>query len=360
MRVLIACGGTGGHLFPGLAVAETLAARRHEVKLLVSEKAVDQTALAPWTTNSAGSAITVQALRAVGYSGSRGLMRFCGRFVQALGDCSKLQREFQPAAVLGMGGFTSAPALLAARGSGKLIHESNAVPGKANRWSGKVADHIAVGLADCAKFFGHKPVTVTGTPIRQALRQGKVTDAHERLGVARDRLTVLVMGGSQGAHAINEWMAAALPELKEWRGQTQFVHLSGAADEATVRAAYERNGLDAKVMSFCREMELPYSAADVVITRAGAASLTELAAFGLPALLIPYEHAAGNHQWHNARVFERVGAARLVTQAQQLGPELTALLADAGKRAGMARAAHGLAVPDAAERIANLVEAYAN
>jgi UDP-N-acetylglucosamine--N-acetylmuramyl-(pentapeptide) pyrophosphoryl-undecaprenol N-acetylglucosamine transferase len=360
MNVLIACGGTGGHLFPGLAVAETLAARQHRVKLLVSEKAVDQAALSAWTNSSGGSRITFQPLGAVGFTGWRGSIRCCARFARALRDCATLYRDFEPAAVLGMGGFTSAPALLAARGRVKLIHESNAVPGKANRWSGKVADQIAVGLADCAKFFGSKPVTVTGTPIRQALRQGKVAGAHEQFGLRRDRLTVLVMGGSQGAHAINEWMAAALPGLKEWREETQFVHLSGARDEVALRAAYERNGFQAKVMGFCKQMELPYSAADLVIARAGAASLTELAAFGLPAILIPYAQAAGNHQWHNARVFERVGAARIVEQSHRLAPEVAALLDDADTRAGMARAAQSLAVNDAAERIANLVEAHAN
>lgn len=360
MNVLIACGGTGGHLFPGLAVAETLAARRHQVKLLVSDKPVDQSALSAWTTSSAASPITFHALGAVGFTGWRGSIRCCARFAQAVRDCATLYREFEPAAVLGMGGFTSAPAVVAARGRVKLIHESNAVPGKANRWSGKLADQIAVGLADCAKFFGHKPVTVTGTPIRHALRQGKVAGAHERFGLQRDRLTVLVMGGSQGAHSVNEWMAAALLGLQDWRSQTQFVHLSGTRDEVALRAAYERNGFEAIVMSFCKQMELPYSAADLVIARAGAASLTELAAFGLPAILIPYAQAAGNHQWHNARVFERVGAARIVTESRQLVPALTALLDNADTRAGMARAAQSLAVTDAAERIANLVEAHAN
>ena len=234
MKVLIACGGTGGHLFPGVAVAETLVARGHQVRLLVSEKAVDQAALSAWTRSSTASAISVRALGAVGYSGSRGLIRFCARFAQALTECRRQYGEFEPEAVLGMGGFTSAPALLAARGRAKLIHESNAVPGKANRWSGKVADHIAVGLADCAKFFGHKPVTVTGTPIRQALRQGRVTGARAQLGLADDRRTVLVMGGSQGARAINVALLGALPGLVTRKEQIQFVHLSGPADEASV------------------------------------------------------------------------------------------------------------------------------
>jgi UDP-N-acetylglucosamine--N-acetylmuramyl-(pentapeptide) pyrophosphoryl-undecaprenol N-acetylglucosamine transferase len=118
-----------------------------------------------------------------------------------------------------MGGFTSAPAIFGARwfrkrGTATLIHESNAVPGKANRWAGRLADHVAVGMADCAGYFGRKPVTVTGTPIRAALRRGRVADARAQLGLETGRLTVLVAGGSQGSHAINEGVALALPRLK--------------------------------------------------------------------------------------------------------------------------------------------------
>jgi UDP-N-acetylglucosamine--N-acetylmuramyl-(pentapeptide) pyrophosphoryl-undecaprenol N-acetylglucosamine transferase len=362
MKVLIACGGTGGHLFPGTAVAERLLARRHQVKLLVSEKAVDSTALSALTNGSSRSTITVQATPAVGFTGSSGLIRFCVRLARAVGDCGRICREFEPDVVLGMGGFTSAPAVLAARrrrGVAALIHESNAVPGKANRLAGKIADHIAVGVAECARHFGHKRVTWTGTPIRDALRVGRVATAHGRLGLERGRMTVLVMGGSQGAHAINETMAAVLPRLDDWRLRTQFLHLSGSRDETFVRESYEKNGFVANVMSFCSEMELAYSAADFVVTRSGASTLTEVATFGLPALLLPYPNATGNHQFHNARVFEHAGAARIV-EPLQLADEIDGLLADETARVRMATAARSLAVEDAAERIADLVEAYAN
>lgn len=357
MKILIACGGTGGHLFPGLAVAETLLSRKHQVKLLVSEKSVDSAALSALTNGSGLSATTVPA---VGYTGSRGLMRFCVRLRRAVDDCAAVCREFEPDVVLGMGGYTSAPAIWAARrgrGVATLIHESNAVPGKANRLAGKIADHVAVGLADCARFFGRKPVTVTGTPIRSALR--KVSDAHDRLGLERERLTVLVMGGSQGANAINESMAEALPWLGDWRERSQFVHLTGPRDEATVRAAYRRNEFTGKVMGFCNEMELAYSAADLVVARSGAATLTELATFGLPAILIPFPAAAGNHQLHNARVFKRAGAAR-IAEPSKLAGEIHGLLANDATRTRMAAAARSLAVENASERIADLVEAHAN
>ncbi len=368
MKVLIACGGTGGHLFPGLAVAETLLSRQHQVKLLVSEKAVDSTASSALTNSSGRSGITVHSVSAIGYGGGGQLIRFCARLARAVGDCAAIGAEYQPDAVLGMGGFTSAPAVLAARWqrTPTLIHESNAVPGRANRWAGKLVDHVAVGLAECARYFGRKPVTVTGTPIRSALR--RVPDTHARFGFEKGRMTILVMGGSQGAHAINETMASALPWLNDWREQTQFVHLSGPRDETFVREAYERNEFRARVMSFCNEMELAYSTADLVVARSGAATLTELAAFGLPAILIPYAEAAGNHQLHNARILARAGAAHIIEQTprlhvaagERLAEEISALLANDKARAGMATAARSLAVEDAAERIADLVEAYAN
>jgi UDP-N-acetylglucosamine--N-acetylmuramyl-(pentapeptide) pyrophosphoryl-undecaprenol N-acetylglucosamine transferase len=374
MKVMIACGGTGGHLFPGLAVAEALRGRRHHVRLLVSEKAIDQTALAALTNCSSPSdGVVVEAIPATGYEGSRRLVRFCIRLARATRRCAAKCDEFEPDVVLGMGGFTSAPAVLGARwsrrrGTATLIHESNAVPGKANCWAGRFVDHVAVGLADCARFFGHKPVTVTGTPIRAALRRGRVADAHTRLGLKTERLTVLVAGGSQGAHAINEAVACALPWLGGRMEALQFVHLTGEKDETFMREAYEKNGFQATVMSFCPHMELVYSAADVVVARSGASTLTEIAAFGLPAILIPYPQAVGNHQWHNARVFERAGAARLIDQSQldglpaergeRLADGIAELVDDDAGRVGMARAAHALAVDDAADRIATLLERY--
>ena len=285
---MIACGGTGGHLFPGLAVAEVLRARQHQVRLLVSEKAVDQTALAALMNSpDPAECIAVEAVPAVGYEGPRRLLRFGVRLMKATRGCAATCDEFGPDVVLGMGGFTSAPAILGARWARKrktatLVHESNAVPGKANRWAGKFVDHVAVGLADCARFFGNRPVTVTGTPIRAALRGGKVADARARLGLQPDRLTVLVAGGSQGARAINEAMACALPWLEGKTERVQFMHLTGAQDEQFMRESYEKNGFTGKVMSFCNQMELAYSAADVVVARSGASTLTEIAAFGLP------------------------------------------------------------------------------
>jgi UDP-N-acetylglucosamine--N-acetylmuramyl-(pentapeptide) pyrophosphoryl-undecaprenol N-acetylglucosamine transferase len=359
-------------LFPGLAVAETLLARGHRVQMIVSEKKVDQTALTTFKGCAGGSGLAVRSVPAVGFNGSRQLIHFCCRLVRATRDCSAVCEEFEPDAVLGMGGFTSAPALVAARwlrrnGTSALIHESNAVPGRANRWVGRFVDHVAVGLADCAAFFDGRPVTVTGTPIRAGLRCGRVADAQDRLGLDRQRLTILVTGGSQGARAINDAIVCALPWLEDWKETAQFVHLCGELDEQVLQEAYTKNGFAAKVMSFCDQMQLAYSAADLVIARSGAASLAEIAAFELPAILVPYPHATGNHQWHNAQVFVRTGAARIIDQSQlttglhaargeRLADVVAALLRDGPERKRMASAARSLAVTDAAERVATLLE----
>jgi UDP-N-acetylglucosamine--N-acetylmuramyl-(pentapeptide) pyrophosphoryl-undecaprenol N-acetylglucosamine transferase len=371
MKVLIACGGTGGHLFPGLAVAEALLARRHQVRLLVSEKAVDQTALKTLAKSWPDAKLDVQASPAVGYNGARRLVHFCWRLARATREAAAICEAFGPDAVLGMGGFTSPPAVMAARWrrAPAVIHESNAVPGKANRWAGRFASHVAVGVAACARYFRRRPITVTGTPLRSQLRGGRIADAREQLGLAPARLTTLVVGGSQGARALNEALVAAMPWLDDWADRIQFLHLSGARDEQCVRDAYLKNGLSAVVTGFCARMELAYSAADLVIARAGAATLTEIAAFGLPAILAPYPHATDNHQWHNARVFEQAGAARLLDTASPVGLHAVAgerlagviidLLGDQRQREGMSAAARSLAVPDAAERMVNLLERYA-
>jgi UDP-N-acetylglucosamine--N-acetylmuramyl-(pentapeptide) pyrophosphoryl-undecaprenol N-acetylglucosamine transferase len=372
MKCMIACGGTGGHLFPGLAVAETLLQRRHTVQVVVSQKAVDSVSLQTWSSSQPAGQLGLAAITAVGYSGSPRLMAFCSGLARAARECAALCHAFEPDVVLGMGGFTSAPAVLAARWRGTpcVIHESNAVPGKANRWSGRLARHVAVGLPECAAHFRGRPVTVTGTPVRGALRRGPVPDARARWGLDRGRLTILVMGGSQGAQALNEALPCALPWLETWTDRVQFVHLAGRGAEGPVREAYERNGCAARVLGFCDEMPVAYSVADLVVARAGAATLTELAAFGLPAVLVPYPQAAGNHQWHNARAFVAAGAARLLEQreietghhaarGERLAEVLAALLADAPQRAAMAAAMRRLAPPDAAGQIAAILESYA-
>jgi len=354
MRFVIACGGTGGHLFPGLAVAEELRAGGHEVLLLVSQKAIDERAL------RAFPGIPRETLPSVGLPSvlSPAALKFAQRMMASYRKCAATFAKFRPDAVLGMGGFTSIAPLAAAwrRGIPAYLHESNAIPGKANRLGARFCREVLLGFEDCAQHFPGRQVRVTGTPIRTELVADVPAKARARrvLGLEPEGRTLLVMGGSQGAAGINELMAGAAPYL-EGSG-IQIIHLSGERDADKLLLTYRETSLPAVVLPFCDRMQDVYAAADLAVSRSGAASLTELSWFGLPSVLIPYPHAAEDHQTLNARIFERVGAARLVPEKDTAGDSFAALLktlsASGASLESMAAAAQSLAPRDAAKRVA--------
>src|SRR6266446_5912511 len=289
MNAIIACGGTGGHLFPGLAVAESLRDRGHEVMLFVSEKEVDTLALS-------GRTFPFEKLPTVGLPSlySPAIFGFLRRFNESLSLCRSIYRKFKPQAVLGMGGFTSTAPILAGRMRGvpTFIHESNAVPGKANRLTARMVRAVLLGFKECAPFFPKTNTEITGTPVRTELVRLDRRQARQKLGLKEGLMTVLVMGGSQGASGINQAMIKALPFL---RGVSlQVIHLSGARDERLVADNYRRENVSARVAAFHHRMEEAYSAADLVVARARAASLAEFAAFSLPGILIPFPYATND------------------------------------------------------------------
>jgi UDP-N-acetylglucosamine--N-acetylmuramyl-(pentapeptide) pyrophosphoryl-undecaprenol N-acetylglucosamine transferase len=357
MNVAIACGGTGGHLFPGLAVAEVLKDRRHAVLLLISEKQIDAMAVRDRPE------FRVEKIPSIGLPRfiSPQILPFAGQFLRGLGRCRDIYRSFQPQAVLGMGGFTSTGPILAGRLAGipTFIHESNAIPGKANRLNARLATRVLLGFEDCAKYFPKSAAEVTGTPIRSSLnRKVDRSEALKKLGLRSDFETVLVMGGSQGAHRLNEAVGTAL----NWftRKPIQFIHLTGREDEDAVREHYQKAGIPAWVAAFYHCMEEAYSVADVAVARSGAASLTEISHFGIPSILVPYPYAAENHQYLNAEIFAREGAAEVIEEARvngdTLGSLIDQLLADAAKRRRMHEQMRSFALQDAAARIAELIE----
>ena len=356
MNFVIAAGGTGGHLFPGLAVGEVLLRRGHAVMLLISEKEIDALA-----TRGRGE-FRVEKVPGVGLDGKSpiALLRFWSQFRAGLGQVKALFRDFQPRAVLGMGGFTSTAPILAGR-SRKIptfVHESNAIPGKANRLNARLVSRVLLGFAECARFFSAGKCEVTGTPIRGSLAVRKEkAEALAEFGLTPERRTLLVMGGSQGARGINNAVVGALPQLKE-RG-IQAVHFTGRDDEKAVRESYAAAGVPALVAAFWHRMEAAYSAADVCIARSGAASLTEISHFALPSVLIPYPFAAEDHQTLNARIFERAGAAVLLPQSEIAGDvladRLIALLDEPARLSEMSARCAALAPKDAAERVADVV-----
>jgi UDP-N-acetylglucosamine--N-acetylmuramyl-(pentapeptide) pyrophosphoryl-undecaprenol N-acetylglucosamine transferase len=362
MKIAIACGGTGGHLFPGLAVAEELRQRGHDTLLLVSPKQIDAIAL-----KGAGEQQS-HALPGIGWPGmlSPRIFTFGLNLLSSWRECGQVYRDFQPTAVVGMGGFTSAIPLLLGRRLHlpTLIHESNAYPGRVTRMIAPWVNKTLLGFESCANYLRKAHCVVTGTPVRRGLARMDRAVAAERFGLNPNLPIVLVMGGSQGAHGINELVLKTLPMWHNRREEVQFIHLTGQADANIAEINYRRERLVAVVEAFSTEMEHFYSLADVVISRSGAASLTELSHYHLPSILVPYPVAADDHQTYNARIFERAGAARIMveskTSPEALYEMVSGLLNDAALRSSMAEAAGKLAGEDAARRVAEEIEASCN
>jgi UDP-N-acetylglucosamine--N-acetylmuramyl-(pentapeptide) pyrophosphoryl-undecaprenol N-acetylglucosamine transferase len=358
MNTVIACGGTGGHLFPGIAVAEVLQDRGHEVMLLVSEKDIDALALSGRTN------FRVEKLPMVGLPSpfSPAFFGFSRRFFESLSLCRSLYRKFKPQAVLGMGGFTSTAPVLAGRirGIATFIHESNAVPGKANRWTARMVNAVMLGFKECAPFFPKTRTEITGTPVRIELVHLDRADARRKLGLQEDLPTLLVMGGSQGASGINQALIKALPFLQG--APLQVIHLSGARDERLVADNYRRENVPAYIAAFHHRMEEVYSASDLVVARAGAASLAEFAAFSLPGILIPFPYAADDHQTRNAEIYAHADAAILLKQSdisgESLARKIRELMESPKRLQQMAANCMRLAPKDAAGRVASTMEKY--
>ena len=314
-RIAIACGGTGGHLFPGLAVGDALVARGCEVTLLVSSKEVDQTAV------KSAYGMEVESLPVIGLS--RNLPRFAASFWSSLGQYRKLFRENRPDAVLAMGGFTSAPPVIAGKliGARIFLHEANAIPGRAVKLLAPLADEVFVQFPAAMPRVLSIDIRATGLPVRAAMEPIEKADARTALGLADDQPVLLVMGGSQGARSINQALIESLPRLAKALPDLQFIHLTGTGSVEPVRQAYDALGLSAVVRPFLTEMEYALGAADLALSRSGASSLAEFSAMELPAILIPYPTAVDDHQRLNARSFVDIGAARCFHQ-KQLTPNL--------------------------------------
>jgi UDP-N-acetylglucosamine--N-acetylmuramyl-(pentapeptide) pyrophosphoryl-undecaprenol N-acetylglucosamine transferase len=362
--VAIACGGTGGHLFPGIAVAEELKKRGCKIALLISPKDVDQQAV------KSAQGFEIFKLPAVGLQ-NRNYFSFGLSFWKSFCAARKIFKQQKPDAVLAMGGFTSAPPILAARkfGAKTFLHESNTIPGRANRFLSRFVDTAFVGFPEAAVRLKARKVSVTGTPVRPQFFSGagvspasRGQDARATIGLDPNLPTILVMGGSQGASGLNEMILSALPLLadRNW----QFLHLTGTNDFEKVKQAYVARGIKAVVKPFLAEMDLALAAATVSVSRSGASSLAEIAAMRLPSLLVPYPTAADNHQFVNALAFEKTSAAKLLEQKDSTPEKVAALLfeliEDSAARDKIQTALAPWHAPKAAEQIAeNILSAIA-
>ena len=351
---VIACGGTGGHLFPGLAVADELRRRGCRVTLMVSPKDVDQRAIASI------SGMGIVTLPAVGLNRG-GWINFLAGFWKSYRLARQLFAHQRPDVVLAMGGFVSAPPVAAGKrcGAKTFIHESNSIAGRANRCLARWVDGAFVYFSAAQQQLRAKRVEVSGMPVRPQFLL-PLTEAHARttMGLNPSAPVVLIMGGSQGASKVNELALAAVPNLRLAAPDLQFLHLTGAQDLEKVRAGYQAHGVSAVVRAFCHEMEVALAGADVAVSRAGASSLAELAARSVPSVLIPFPTSSDNHQYCNALAFAQSGAARMLQQETALpGPlaqEILDLL-DASKRSAMQQALAAWHAPGASAQIADSI-----
>jgi UDP-N-acetylglucosamine--N-acetylmuramyl-(pentapeptide) pyrophosphoryl-undecaprenol N-acetylglucosamine transferase len=354
--VVISGGGTGGHVTPALALGEALRQRGARVLFVGTPRGLE-TRLVP----EAGFELATLDARPLL---DRGLLARAAALValaRAMLRARRLLVERAARIVIAVGGYASAPAALAAplaRIPVALVN-TDAVPGLANRLLARVAKRIFVGFPGAAAAFGGGPrVVVSGVPLREALRQAFAGEEKPR---EDERLHLFAFGGSQGARQLNDALVAAIPALDPAR--VAVVHQTGEADRARVEAAWRQAGFDAHVTAFERDMPARYRWADLVVCRAGAISVAELALAGRAALLVPLAHVGGGEQFANARELERAGAARVLDSrnlAHDLfARELLALLEDPSLLRAMGRAAAGLGRPDAAEAIADACLALA-
>lgn len=354
MRVLIAAGGTGGHIYPGIAVAKEIL-RRHpdsEVQFVgtargLENKLVPQAGFELSIIDSGGLKNVAIAARA------RGLLVL----PKSLRQARALLKSFQPDIVIGAGGYVSGPVLLAAalRKLPTLVMESNALPGWTNRVLARFIDKAAVSFEAALPFFRGKGV-VTGNPVRREFFEipDKQSDP--------TRLAVLIFGGSQGAHAINEAMVAALPLMGEVKNKLRVTHQTGEGDYAKTVSGYVSEGWSeqANVRKYIDDMVTAFAEVNLVVCRAGATTTAELIAAGKASLMIPFPFAADDHQRKNAEAMESAGAANMILQQnlspQRLAEEIKRLANDPERVTVMGHAARRLSRGDAAAQVVDLIE----
>jgi UDP-N-acetylglucosamine--N-acetylmuramyl-(pentapeptide) pyrophosphoryl-undecaprenol N-acetylglucosamine transferase len=353
-RIVLAGGGTGGHVFPGLALAEELRAQDPECQLLfagspggLEERAVPE---AGWE---------LELLPSVKVKGALGYLKLPFTLLRAVRAAMKVISRFSPQVVVALGGYASfAPAIAAWRRKlPVVVLEQNAIPGRVSRVLARFAVEVEATYPESVEAFAHpERVKVPGNPVRSEI----LAAAKSRMDrTAGEVLTLLVAGGSQGAKRLNELFIEAVPHMRGLAGRLRVIHLTGRAHYQTARAAAEGLPLNVEMVDFQRDMAALYSEADLVLCRAGATGLAEMAACGLAAVLVPFPFAKDNHQEANARSFERDGAARVLMEGdldgRRLAEVLLELLDDDAARTAMAAAMGRRGRPQAGAGIASRV-----
>ena len=344
MRIAVACGGTGGHTFPGLATAAVLRDRGHEVEVLAAGRSIEASTLKGWD----------------GPLFKTGARRLSPKFIfHNLLSVAQVFAHFvrkRPAVLLAMGSYSIMPPVVAAKllGVPVVLHEANSVPGKANVFFSKAAKKVAISFAESARYFPSGKTVHTGMPVRKSLL-GQAT-APKKEG----ECLVFVTGGSQGAKFLNDTLPEAIAKAasKGVEG-LRVVHQAGPGFADGVRAAYAALGVEAEVGEFFPNMGGLLKSADVVVARAGAATCAEVCLFGVPAVFIPLPSAVGDHQFHNAKAMDEAGAAIVARQAsctvESLADVLGGLVGNRSRLQAMRTASLKLAAPGAADQLADVV-----
>jgi UDP-N-acetylglucosamine--N-acetylmuramyl-(pentapeptide) pyrophosphoryl-undecaprenol N-acetylglucosamine transferase len=315
--VVIAGGGTGGHLYPGIALARALMRRDMdiEVSFVGTQKGIEEKVLPR-------EGFALKTILSAGLLGKKKIDRWVSLFKLPIGTaqsmCFLIRKR--PSLVVGVGGYVSGPLVLSAwiLRIPILIHEQNSIPGMANKWLGKIADKIAVSFKESSESFPKEKVELTGNMIREEFCQSK-EDTPEKL---EGPFRVLVLGGSQGAHSINMAMVEALESLSEKKGDLHITHQTGEVDYEIVNKKYEEVKFSCDIRPFIDDMADQYKKASLIICRAGATTLAEVTACGKMSVLVPFPHAAYNHQEKNARILEAANAGELILDEELSGPRI--------------------------------------
>ncbi len=350
IRLMLTGGGTGGHLFPAIATAEVLCRRvpGSEVLFVGTRRKMDRTSLEEY-------GYATRSIHSKGLKGKRIIPLMQGLLVLPLSCLEAMYHilRFRPDLVVGVGGYVTGPVVAAAKILGKptVIHEQNSIPGLANRKLGRLASKICISLPGSEKWFSQEKTVLTGNPVREAILRLAGREK-EKQG---NRLTLLVLGGSLGAHRLNELVTGAFALGMSGLEGVKVLHQTGPNDAEMVAASYRSHNVEATVSPFFQDMAAVYGEADLLVSRAGATTLAELAVLGKPAILVPYPYAADNHQEKNADYYVQGGGAIMFVEkeltSKLLAETLLALLTDRQKLQEMGEAMRNRAFPEAAEHI---------
>jgi UDP-N-acetylglucosamine--N-acetylmuramyl-(pentapeptide) pyrophosphoryl-undecaprenol N-acetylglucosamine transferase len=362
LRLLIAAGGTGGHVYPGIAIAEEWM-RAHpdsSVTFLGTGRGVEAQAVP-----QAGFQFRAISARGFPRRSPVGMVRAAWDFLRSLGQVAAVIKEVKPDVVIATGGYVSGPVGVWAKllAIPLVLQEQNSVPGATSRWLSLVASQVHINFIESRTYFRRRNhLKVSGNPIRRSLLRQDRQGAYEALGLDPERRTILVFGGSRGAASINRAVAGALPRLSALPG-IQILWQTGSEDHEAMAATAREARVPVVVLAYLDRMERAYAVADLAICRSGAMTVTELTACGVPAILVPYPYAARDHQTQNARGLVDRGAAEMIAD-KELEPEglaraIEALLRDEARLRRMSRNARAFSRTNAAERIVRSVEELA-